>query len=131
MTDATSLPAGQARILVVDDSAVDGAVAVAVMQRCGYVADRVTDGLDAIESIRTTDYACIVLDLRMAVFGGEQLVDYLSIDRPDLLPRIVIVSGFPAAAKALEVRVGGIVNKPFNHQQLESAVRACVAKGPA
>src|SRR5688500_16632624 len=72
-------------VLIVDDSAADAAAASAVLRECGYAPVWVRDGLDAIEAIRCGAYGCVLLDLRMAVFGGQELVDYLALESPEIL----------------------------------------------
>lgn len=128
---AAPTPDSLPRVLIVDDSAADAAAATSVLRHCGYAPEWVRDGLDAIGAIRDGSYACILLDLRMSVFGGQELIDYLAIESPEVLTRVVVVSGYPRAAEGLRGRVSGIVTKPISREKLRIAVAACLTENAA
>lgn len=59
-----------ARILVVDDSAVNLEIACAVLQNAGFTADGASDGLTAISMLRQSDYAAVLMDIQMPELDG-------------------------------------------------------------
>lgn len=59
-----------ARVLVVDDSAVNLEIACAVLQNAGFTADGASDGLTAIAMLRQSDYAAILMDVQMPELDG-------------------------------------------------------------
>ncbi len=57
-------------ILVVDDDLPTQKLLEALMRRHGLNTQIAGNGGEAIEQLRKTDFACIILDLMMPVTGG-------------------------------------------------------------
>jgi PAS domain S-box-containing protein len=60
------------RILVVEDDAISQIVARGLLEDAGFVVDVVGDGQEAVDRIRTTSYALILMDMKMPVMDGLQ-----------------------------------------------------------
>ena len=60
------------RILVVEDDATSQAVARGLLEDAGLVVDVVSNGQEAVERVRTTSYALILMDMKMPVMDGVQ-----------------------------------------------------------
>lgn len=58
------------RALVVDDNAINLAVAAGLMQRAGFVVDRAASGKDALELAARNEYALVLMDLQMPEMDG-------------------------------------------------------------
>ncbi len=93
------------------------------------------DGIEAIERLKTTQYAAILLDLLMPVADGFAVLDFLNAERPDLLRQVIIVT---AAVGSREMRrvhgydVRAVIPKPFEVDALYNAVRECAGMtGPS
>ena len=59
-------------VLVAEDSHVNQLLAVRLLDQCGYRAEIVNDGLEALEAIAQTDYAAILMDCQMPELDGYQ-----------------------------------------------------------
>ena len=59
-----------ARILLVDDHAINRIVAGHMIQRLGCEVDAVTDGLEALEALGSADYDLVLMDLQMPGMDG-------------------------------------------------------------
>lgn len=119
------------RVLVVEDDQAVADITRMILERHGYAVTMVNDGLGAIEAIRSSDFACIVLDLRMTVFDGEQLLDLIAFDKPGLLGSVIVVSGYRERAEKLRGKVREVFVKPVGRGLLEAAVARCVSSaGP-
>jgi signal transduction histidine kinase/ActR/RegA family two-component response regulator len=60
------------RILVVEDDAISQIVARGLLEDAGFVVDVVGDGQEAVDRVRTTSYALILMDMKMPVMDGLQ-----------------------------------------------------------
>jgi len=60
------------RILVVEDDAISQVVARCLLEDAGFVVDVVGDGQEAVDRVRTTSYALILMDMKMPVMDGLQ-----------------------------------------------------------
>ncbi len=117
------------RLLIVDDDHAVRALLVTVLKREGYAIDAVRNGAEAIEKIATSEYAAILLDLMMPVVDGYEIISYLERTAPKTLSACVIV--LTAVSNAELRRLEGkpifrIIRKPFDIDELASAVAECV-----
>ena len=118
-------------VLVADDNEATCTLITALLQN-EFLVEVVGDGLDAIEKLKRRHYAAIVLDLLMPIADGYSVLDYLTAERPDLLRRVIVVTGSLTAREMQRVRtydICAVVAKPFEVSLLQTAVRHCA--GPA
>lgn len=120
----------KSRVLIVEDDVAIADVTRALLERRGYEVVVVGDGLEAVEAIRSNDFACIILDLRMSIFDGEQLLDLIAFDHPGLLESVIVVSGYRDRAEGLRGKVHDVFVKPVGRGLLEAAVARCVLSNP-
>jgi len=76
-----------------------------------------------IESYRSGDAGCLVLDLKLPGMSGLELQEYLN--RKDIEIPIVFVTGYgdvPAAVSALKGGAVDFVQKPFGHREVLSII---------
>jgi CheY-like chemotaxis protein len=84
---------GRARILVVDDEPEVGQMLIDILERDGYRVDRAHSGREALNRLRTSKVDLILSDLRMPDLDGPALYRELAAQRPELLSRIVFMTG--------------------------------------
>jgi len=58
------------RILIVDDEPVNLEIACFLLETTGLLVDRAEDGLQAVERVRETPYALIIMDMQMPRLDG-------------------------------------------------------------
>src|SRR5713101_3745387 len=76
-----------------------------------------------IESYRTGDAGCLVLDLKLPGMSGLELQEYLN--RRDIEIPIVFVTGHgdvPAAVSAIKGGAIDFIQKPFSHREVLSII---------
>ena len=110
----------QKRVLVVDDDASTCELLTAVLERRGLQVDVASDGQQALDLLRETSYAVVLLDLIMPVLDrmGEE---------GRSLPVVLVVTGADrgAISQLDSQRIQGIVRKPFDSEELAELVVAC------
>ena len=92
--------------------------------RSGYAIDAATNGREAMELFEANDYDAILLDLFMPFMHGSTVVSLIGQKRPDMLRRVIVVSG--ARDEVLEplfANTGAILHKPITVEILRSVVR--------
>jgi CheY-like chemotaxis protein len=114
-------------VLLVDDNEATCTLVTAVLQR-DFSVEVASDGTEALEKLKTGEYAAILLDLRMPPPDGYAVMDALLQTRPDLLQRIVILSAALTERERQRVKnypVCKVISKPFEVETLVAAVKAC------
>lgn len=114
-------------ILLVDDNEATCTLMTALLQR-EFGIEAASDGLEAVEKLRTKQYRAILLDLRMPQYDGFSVLEFLRQNQPDMLKRVLIVTallGREEIARARSYNVCGVIAKPFEIETLLSAVKQC------
>ncbi|HEX8616678.1 MAG TPA: response regulator [Thermoanaerobaculia bacterium] len=111
-------------VLLADDNEATCTLVTALLQ-ADFVVDVATDGGEAIEKLKSRQYAAILLDLLMPLVDGYAVLDFLREHRPDLLPRVVVVTASSSSRHVDRINgygVFGVVAKPFEVEALHSTV---------
>jgi CheY-like chemotaxis protein len=115
-------------VLLVDDNEATRTLMIALLQR-EFRVDSATDGNEAIEKLRTNQYASILLDLRMPQQDGFGVLEFLQANAPDRLRTVLVVTALLAKHeidRAKAFGICGIITKPFDVDELLGAVKECV-----
>ncbi len=111
---------GVPTLLVVDDEAPIRRALRRYFERRGWVVDEAEDGLDAFAMLCNTEAASrfdvVLCDLKMPGMSGPELYERLRIEAPEVLPRIIFVTGDASGAQAaafLSQVPGPVLEKPF------------------
>ena len=114
-------------VLLVDDNEATCTLITAILRR-DFQIEIASDGMEAIEKLRTNQYAVILLDLRMPQYDGFSVLDFLKANNPEMLPSVLVVTAVLTAReteRAKSYGVCGIVTKPFDVDTLLEAVKRC------
>jgi DNA-binding response OmpR family regulator len=122
------------RILVVEDDPLLAAGLARVLNRCGHAVDRAGTGIQADNSLRSTPYELVVLDIGLPDIDGFEILRRLRRRRSRV--NVLVLT----ARDAVEDRVHGLdlgaddyLTKPFAVAEFEARVRALLRRtsGPA
>ena len=88
-------------------------------------ADTAADGKDAVERLKETSYAVVVLDLQLQQVSSERVLDFIAALPREERPVVLVLAR--TSARSLDVDVVQIVlRKPCDLQQLADIVHSCV-----
>jgi DNA-binding response OmpR family regulator len=111
------------RVLLLDDDTSMQKLVSLLLKREGYRVEVFTSGNDAIAAIEENDYDAILVDLMMPLEGGATVIRHLRETSPELLRRVLVVTGAPdTVTRAVAGEVAGVVRKPFHADELVARV---------
>ena len=114
------------RLLVADDEEAVRRTWDRYFTRLGAKVTGVRDGRQALELIRRQDWDAIVLDLKMPVMNGWDVVLATRQERPELAGRIVVVSGDVTGLLELQtsehLEPWRVLEKPADLETIRAAV---------
>ena len=64
-------PIAGARLLLVEDNALNQEVAIELLQQEGFSVDLAVDGAEAVSKVQQSSYDCVLMDMQMPVMDGE------------------------------------------------------------
>ena len=122
---------GSPRVLCADDDPSVRDLCSMALTRAGFVTEVAANGREVLEKIETTDYAAILLDLAMPSVHGATILSVLQRERPELLRRIIIVTGMPdAVVEGVNQQVAAVLRKPVSLDALVAEVKNCSTRHP-
>jgi two-component system copper resistance phosphate regulon response regulator CusR len=118
------------KILVAEDDTALNALVVAWLRKGGLQAESVFDGEAAIEQLRITDYAAILLDIMMPRATGFDVIEFVKAERPEMLGRIVVMTagGESIVARLRADSIYRLLEKPFDLREVLNTLRECAAR---
>ncbi len=106
-------------ILLVDDDAGIQDLLKMTLEDEGYAVLVAGDGRDALEILKNTTPALILLDYMMPRMNGAQFVQEAEKqDLRDAIPLVLLTAANHAPARAQEVGTDGYIGKPFEIGEL-------------
>ena len=114
-------------VLIVDDNEATLTLMTALLHRESSI-DAATSGRDALERLRTKNYAAVILDLRMPDMDGFAVLDFLQSEREEMLRRTIVCTASLMKAEMARVSnypVCAVIAKPFGVEFFMNKVRSC------
>jgi DNA-binding response OmpR family regulator len=111
------------RALVIDDDDHIRELLQTLLETSGFEVDTMRDGIDAVELKK--HYQVILLDMKMPIFDGERLTDYWKLTGPEILRRVILLSGYSRLSSDRDFGTFAVIAKPFDYRELLATVEAC------
>lgn len=109
-------------MLVVEDDEPTRRLLQAVLTRAGYSCAFATNGREAIEGLKTNDYAAIVLDIMMPDVSGREVIDFITAESIPV-PVVICSAAGPRVLSGFDPNVvKAIVRKPFDIEQFVATI---------
>ena len=114
-------------ILLVEDNAVNQKVALRFLQRIGYRADAVGNGLEAVTTLESRRYDLVFMDLQMPIMDGIEASRQIRRRLPaDQQPKIVALTANAMQGDrelCLSAGMDDYISKPVKFHEIEDAIR--------
>jgi PAS domain S-box-containing protein len=123
---------GRARILVVDDEPEIGALLAEALGRDGHRVEVAASGRAAIAALDSRPFEVVLSDLRMPDLDGQALYRYLANRRPEMLDRLVLMTGDvlgPGVRGFLAEVTVPVLEKPIALPDLRRAIAVRLGQG--
>ena len=129
VTDAGMAETHPLRILIAEDNLINQKVALRLLERLGYTADVVANGLEALVSVRHVAYDVVLMDVQMPEMDGLEATRQLcKLYEKDNRPRIVAVTADAQACDrdaCFEAGMDDYLSKPVRLAQVAEALKRC------
>ncbi len=119
-------------ILLIEDEPSIMALVSATLERNGYEVACIESGAEALRLLEKGQYLGVVSDMRTpGGVDGAQVHTWISEHRPDLVDKVVIITGDYANEETVTTlrKIGALyLEKPFRVQDLIAAVEKTMGK---
>ena len=123
---------GQARILLVEDNAVNREVVVALLTASGMVVDTAENGQEALERLEREKYDLVLMDMQMPIMDGVTTTLIIREDqRWRQLPIIAITANVLSQDKeaCFSAGMNDFIGKPIDPLLLEAVLQKWIGAG--
>jgi signal transduction histidine kinase/pSer/pThr/pTyr-binding forkhead associated (FHA) protein/HPt (histidine-containing phosphotransfer) domain-containing protein/ActR/RegA family two-component response regulator len=122
----------QIRILLAEDNSVNQQVALLILQKLGYRADAVSNGLEVIEALRQIPYDLILMDMEMPEMDGITATQAICREwTPSERPYIIALTAYAMSGdreKCLQAGMNDYLTKPIREEELAGALKRVSTK---
>lgn len=120
------------RILLAEDNSVNQRVACLILDKLGYRADVVSNGLEAVNSVKTIPYDCVLMDVEMPEMDGITATKRILAEAQNLAktPYIIALTAYALKEdrdRCLQAGIQDVITKPIRIEELERVLSKIVA----
>lgn len=126
-------PPQSLKVLVVEDDLLNQKLMVQMLDRLGYAAECVGDGLEALKALRSQDYCAVLMDVQMPKLDGISTVRQIRQEAMAKQPYIIALTGralLEDQAECLRAGMNDCLTKPIFLEALSEALGRCKAIAP-
>ncbi|MEW6991345.1 response regulator [Colwelliaceae bacterium 6441] len=128
------LPQFNARILVVEDNAINQKVAQGVLKKFGVKVELAANGAEALTSLESLPFDLVFMDCQMPVMDGYEATQKLRHPDSKVLNRDIPIIAMTANSmegdreKCLAVGMNDFISKPVNPNKVQEALKRWLPK---
>ncbi|MBF0544837.1 MAG: response regulator [Candidatus Riflebacteria bacterium] len=117
------------RILVAEDNITNQKVALGILEKLGFRADAVANGVEAIKSLSTVPYDLVFMDLQMPEMDGFEATSLIRQPNSPVMDHNIPIIAMTAHAlkgsreQCLEVGMNDYITKPVSSQDLLNSIK--------
>jgi len=115
------------RILLAEDNVVNQQVAQLLLQRLGYKVDVVSNGLEALQTLRAEQYNIVLMDVQMPEMDGVEATRRIRVEiPPERQPYIIALTASVIEGERESYLAAGMddfVGKPFRVEDLAAGLK--------
>jgi CheY-like chemotaxis protein len=116
-----------ARLLLVEDNAVNQLVASRMLQRLGFTVEFATDGKKAVDMVAANPYDLVFMDCQMPVMDGYQATEQIRRTEPPGRHTIIVAMTANAMQsdrqRCLDSGMDDYVSKPINKSEVVAVLK--------
>jgi len=118
-----------ASVLLAEDDAETAKIERTMLHELGYSCRWVCRGSDVLDAVRSARFDALLLDVVMPDVDGVEILQALRTTEPELLRRVVVISGLPGQylEEIQDFPVCGVLPKPVDVRKLQSLLAKCAA----
>lgn len=119
------MPSPRRLILITDRSDDSASAGAEALRMCGYDVETTTDGQVALDMVRTSRPALIVMSLELRTVSGWEVTRILKSDEATLAIKILVYTGHTddvSRARAWAAGCDAIVSKPCRLERLVAEI---------
>jgi len=117
------------KILIVEDDPQFADILTKALNGLNHVVIKATNGVEALEIIRSNQPDLIITDLNMPHMDGYELCSHLKEDRHTRLIPVIMMTGMgdlDSRVKGIDVGADDFITKPFHLIELKARVRSLI-----
>jgi putative nucleotidyltransferase with HDIG domain len=123
------MPSQREALLIVDDEAAIRKLLHLKLSREGYVCEEANNAEEALHLLETSQFALVVLDVRMPGKSGTELLPEIKLGYPDTaVVMATAVTNIDVAVQCLKLGADDYICKPFNLEEVSLAVQRALEK---
>ncbi len=111
------------RILVVDDDLMTLILVAQVLRAEGWDVETATNGHDGFLAVRAQTFDAMLLDVKMPIVDGTEMISLLKADKVEC-PKFIVMTAYGRAFAEDAFPGHPHILKPFTTEELLDAVRA-------
>lgn len=115
------------RILLADDNMINQKVASKMLERLGYKAEVVANGLEVLDAVESAPYDVILMDIQMPMMDGVEATKKIIEKYGDARPRIIAMTANAINGDReffLSQGLDDYISKPISIEKLTDALKA-------